>query len=358
MEDKAVRHLAIQVVVVSILIGCILFYLPSFSSYVDAKMTELRKMYAAFKDREEMTALELLTYNTEIEESESGKKLDEEIRMYLPFDVTKDQVEITFNPVKKRIDFVVPDSKMSDLDKHPIVGSSKYIADMSVWEEEDGLHVTFWTDVVVEPRLTGDKDYCYIKFYKPQELYDYVIVIDAGHGGSQPGAVKSGYEEKDINLEIVLRMKEILDTMDNVRVYYTRLTDVNVELQERATLARESEANLFISVHQNSIPYGAADTHGVQVFYDINAEDSPTNSYALAMICKEEIIKATGCNDKGLRDNNNLHIVRESKVPVALVECGFMSNAEELNNLISGEYQQKLAEALCNAIVRALEGGF
>ena len=163
MEDKAVRHLAIQVVVVSILIGCILFYLPSFSSYVDAKMTELRKMYAAFKDREEMTALELLTYNTEIEESESGKKLDEEIRMYLPFDVTKDQVEITFNPVKKRIDFVVPDSKMSDLDKHPIVGSSKYSADMSVWEEEDGLHVTFWTDVVVEPRLTGDKDYCYIK---------------------------------------------------------------------------------------------------------------------------------------------------------------------------------------------------
>lgn len=358
MEDRAVKKLAIQIVVLSIMIGCTLFYLPSFSSYVEGKIVEFRAIRAAIKARNEMTALELLTYNTEIIEQETGKELDEEIRLYLPYDVTKEQVKITFNPVEKRIDFVVPKSKESDLNRHPIVGSSKYIADMSVWEEKDGLHVTFWTDMVVEPRLTGTKDYCYIKFHKPQELYDYVIVIDAGHGGSQPGTVKQGYQEKDINLEIVLKMKEILDGMDNVRVYYTRLTDINIELKDRAALARESEANLFISIHQNSMPHDSKDTQGVLVYYDINAEESPTNSKALALICKEEIVAATGCVDKGLRDNNNLHIVREAKVPVALVECGFMSNKEELSKLITSEYQQKLAEALCNAIVRALEGGF
>ncbi len=357
MEDKAVRILAIQIAVLSIIIGCSLFYLPSFSSYVEAKITEIQTIRAARKAREEMTALELLDYNTgKIEEK--GEELEEAIRFYLPFDVMKDDVIITFNPVEKRVDFVIPKSREEDLNLHPIVGSSKYIADMSVWEEKDGLHVSVWTDVVVEPRLTGNKDYCYVKFYKPRELYDYVVVIDAGHGGSQPGAVKKGYEEKDINLEIVLKMKEILDTMSNVRVYYTRLTDVNVSLQARATLARESEANLFISIHQNSMPHDSETTKGVQVFYDMNAEDSPTNSYALAMLCKEEIIVATGCEDKGLRTNNNLHIVRESKVPVALVECGFMSNGEELAKLVTPEYQQKIAEALCKAIQKALEGGF
>lgn len=357
MEDKAVRVLAIQIVVISIFIGCVLFYLPSFSSYVTAKAEEYRTIREAIKAREEMTALELLSYNTE-QATQSEKMPEEEIRLYLPRGINKDDVEITFNPVEKKVEFVVPNSKESDLNLHPIVGSSRYIADMSVWEEKDGLHIVFWTDTVVEPRLTGTEEYCYVHFYKPRELYDYVVVVDAGHGGSQPGAIKSGYMEKEINLEIVLKMKEILDTMENVRVYYTRLSDVHVELQDRAALARDSEANVFISIHQNSMPHDNSSTNGVLVYYDVNAEDSPTNSYALAMICKEEMIAATGCNDKGLMTNNNLHIVREAKVPVALVECGFMSNREELNKLITSEYQEKIANALCNAIVRALEGGF
>ena len=357
MEDKAVRVLAIQVVVLSIFIGCVLFYLPSFSTYLEAKAEEIRVIHQAIKARQEMTALELLTFNTQqiVDEGIVGEN---EIRLFLPKGISKDDVTITFNPVEKKVEFVIPNSRESDLNLHPIVGSSQYIADMSVWEEKDGLHVTFWTDGVVEPRLSGTTDYCYVQFYKPRELYDYVVVIDAGHGGSQPGAKKNGYMEKDINLEIVLKMKELLDTMENVRVYYTRLSDAHVELQDRAALARESEANLFISIHQNSMPHDSSSTNGVLVYYDMNAEDSPTNSYALAMICKEELVAATGATDKGLQTNNNLHIVREAKVPVALVECGFMSNKEELNKLISSEYQEKIAMALCNAIVRALEGGF
>lgn len=357
MEDRAVKILTIRVVIASIVISCALFYLPSFSLYIREKVEEIKVIQAAIKAREEMTALDLLTYNTELIK-DNEEIFIEQIRLYLPRGITKTDVSVSVNPLEKRIDFVIPNSRESDLNLHPIVGSSQYISDMTVWQEKDGLHVSFWTDVVVEPRMTGTEGYCYVQFYKPRELYDYVIVVDAGHGGSQPGAVKSGYKEKDINLDIVFKMKEILDEMDNVRVYYTRLADVDVELPDRAALARDSEANLFISIHQNSVTNNASATKGVQVFYDVNAPQSDTNSYAFAMICKEEMMKATGCEDKGLKHNDNIHILRESKVPVALVECGFMSHREELENLTSEEYQEKIARALCDAIKRALEEGF
>lgn len=359
MEDKVVRRFTLFIFILSILTGGTLFYLPSFTSYVEAKLSDFRTEWAVARAREEMSALDLLSYNTQrVEEQENVELFTDEIRLYLPRGVRGEEIKITSDPLERSLEFVVPESRESDLNKHPIIGSSKYISDMNVWEASDGLHVAFIMDMVIEPQLTESDGYCYVHFYKPKELYQHVVVIDAGHGGKKPGTVEKGYLEKDINLEIVKKMKEILDSKESVKVYYTRLEDVHVSLESRAQLAKDCEADLVISIHQNSVNRSTATTQGVQVLYDENAPESEHNSYAFAKLCKEEFIAATGCMDKGLVKGDDIYIIRESGAPIALVECGFMSNPTELDRLVTPEYQETIATALCTAIEKAFSGGF
>lgn len=96
-------------------------------------------------------------------------------------------------------------------------------------------------------------------------MYDKVVVIDAGHGGRAPGANKQGVNEKEIDLDIVLQLKKILDEDDhNIGVYYTRTDDSNPTFDQRVQLANKSDADLFISVHNNSTNSGRMSSAMVQ----------------------------------------------------------------------------------------------
>ena len=108
-------------------------------------------------------------------------------------------------------------------------------------------------DRVYEPIVSEDNNYYYINLKKPREVYDNIIVIDAGHGGRDPGAISpcGNYYEKDFNLRILLALKEFLDK-ENIKVYYTRLDDRQLYLRPRVDLANDVESDLFISIHCNS----------------------------------------------------------------------------------------------------------
>ena len=103
-------------------------------------------------------------------------------------------------------------------------------------------------DAVFEVESTVKGGYLYVDFLTPQQVYDKVVVIDAGHGGGAPGAIKQETMEKDINLAIVLQLKELLDKNDrNIGVYYTRTEDVNPTFDQRASMGAKAKANLYIS---------------------------------------------------------------------------------------------------------------
>jgi N-acetylmuramoyl-L-alanine amidase len=220
-------------------------------------------------------------------------------------------------------------------------------------------YIEITMDQVYELDMDYDENYYYFDFLTPHEVYDKVVVVDAGHGGRAPGATKQGINEKDIDLGIVLQLKKIFDNSGgNIGVYYTRTDDSNPTFDQRVQLANKSQADLFISIHNNSTKSGRmSSTHGTQVMYS-ESDTKELGSKAFAQICLDHVTEALESRDKGLVEGDEIYIIRTSEVPVALIEVGFMTNQEELNLLNSTDYQKKAAEGVYDAVLDAFAKGY
>lgn len=181
-----------------------------------------------------------------------------------------------------------------------------------------------------------------------------VVVIDAGHGGDDPGAVgynKSGKAvayESHINLAIALLVGEKLEA-NGVDVVYTRDKDEYISLQDRSDLANELECTLFVSIHCNSID--KADIDGTQVYYHPVSETGTV----LANNIYDNIVKKTGLSPKKIQNGSHLYVIRTTVSPAVLVETAFISNESDREYLTSKSGQETLAEAICQGILETLK---
>lgn len=303
-----------------------------------------------------MSGLKMLAYNTEQAEMSDEAEFEQQLCIELPQGMELDEVIIENDYVKQLITIQIPDVADNYFLEHPLLGRSNNINDL--YMANGRIEITM--DAVYEPECTLEDGRLYLDFLQPQDIYDKVIVIDAGHGGGAPGAIKQGIMEKDINLAIVKELKELLDKNDrNIGVYYTRTEDVNPTFEQRAQLGGKAGANLFISVHSNSTVDGLMSSYnGTEVMYDELKSEEGFSSKRLAQICLEEATASMGSKNNGVTYGNSIYIIRNSEVPVALIEVGFMTNQQELNKLTSQDYQKKAAQGIYSAIMRALDEGF
>ncbi|MBP1868386.1 MULTISPECIES: cell wall-binding repeat-containing protein [Clostridium] len=164
----------------------------------------------------------------------------------------------------------------------------------------------------------------------------YVVYIDPGHGGYDPGTQGNGIVEKDIVLNYGLRLKGKLEA-NGIKVIMSRTSDVYVSLEDRSKGANNVNPDIFISIHINSA--GATSASGIETFYKKDI-DKP-----LAESIQNKLISYTGAVDRGAKWED-FHVVRETNMPASLVECGFLTNVNEANNLKSWNYQEKLINAM------------
>ena len=245
--------------------------------------------------------------------------------------------------------------------KYSMTGRSNHIDSMQYYRKgADGV-IAITTDKLYQVKQRIENGYLYLSFVNLHDIYDKVIIIDAGHGGRMTGAVRNGIEEKSINLDIVLALKEQLDSYSGDKrlgIFYTRTTDTNPTLQQRAALANKADADLFISVHCNSYEKGNfTAVSGTQVLYS-QSDDRELGSKHLAQICMDNVTAATGNRAFGLLPADDIYIIRTSEAPVALVEVGFMTNRQELDNLANADYQKQAAQGIYNAIMQAFDEGY
>lgn len=223
----------------------------------------------------------------------------------------------------------------------------------------------------------------------------FVVVLDAGHGGKDPGNMGNGHKEKEVALNIVLRIGEALEKRGDVEVIYTRKNDVFIELNERAKIANEANADLFVSVHCNSHSSQASGTEtfvlglhksqenfevakkensvifleeDYEITYDGFDPKSP-ESYIGMELMQEEYLNQSILLADFIQKNftNNLKrknrgvkqagflVLKNAVMPSVLVETGFLTNNNEGAFLNSTNGQNKISQAIVNAILKYAE---
>lgn len=187
--------------------------------------------------------------------------------------------------------------------------------------------------------------------FEKSKTPNFIVVIDPGHGGRDPGKVGTAKTlEKDINLKIALYLKEILENQ-NIKVMMTRTEDKDLattdsgfkmsDMKERIAFIQSSNADLVISIHQNS--YTDSDIYGAQCFYYSNSAEGKE----LASFLQKQIIFSTNqTKTRDIKSNNDYYLLKHSTIPTVIVECGFLSNPEEESLLRTDEYQRKMAWAI------------
>lgn len=231
------------------------------------------------------------------------------------------------------------------------------------------------------------------QFAFAQSTSKFKVVLDAGHGGDDPGAVRYGNKEKDIALSVVLKAGALLEKQADVEVVYTRKTDVFVGLHQRANIANKAKANLFVSVHVNSV--GSPTPFGTETFvmgmsknksnlevakkensvifleadyktryggYDPNApetmiglklsqEEHRDQSIALASKIQDGFTNGMKRYNRGVKEGPLL-VLNQSYMPSVLVEIGFISNQAESKFLATEHAQNEFAKTIAQAILQ------
>lgn len=171
------------------------------------------------------------------------------------------------------------------------------------------------------------------------------IAIDAGHGGTDPGAVANGLREKDVNLDVAKRVEALLKTK-GISVYMTRTTDKTIALDQRVPLAVKSGANAFVSIHANSATPAAS---GSETFYSAALSQNAIDSKQLATFIQNRLYKAMDHNNRGVKDVPYL-VLRTNPMPAALVELGFLTNSSDAYKLSTTTYKDRAAKAIASGI--------
>lgn len=285
--------------------------------------------------------------------------IDSQIEIELPADASDSDTLVGVDYLTQTVSIKMTTAEEDFFSNYSISGSSDHIASLKYYRQDDCGVIAFTTDMVYEISYQIEDGFIYLDFVDPHEIYDKVVVVDAGHGSRVVGAVKNNICEKDINLSILLYLKECFDNYDgNIGVYYTKTEDINPTLQQRVNLANKANADLFISIHNNSSGNGNySSVHGTQVLYS-ESDDRELGSKRLAQICLDNVTSQLSSKSVGLLAGDDIYIIRSSDAPVALVEVGFMTNREELSELSSEEYQRQAAQGIFNAVIQAFEEGY
>jgi len=172
-----------------------------------------------------------------------------------------------------------------------------------------------------------------------------LIAIDPGHGGVDPGTFYEDIHEDDINFSIALLVREYLEEL-GYQALLTREDEDTVSIDERVKIAEDNNADILVSIHQNALDDDTV-TSGIETWYNKNKNEF---SKLLAECIQDETIAATGARDRGLRPDRSLIITRKADMPSCLIETGFITSTVERANLISEDYQKKIAYGIVAGI--------
>lgn len=219
--------------------------------------------------------------------------------------------------------------------------------------QENGILLRIAMNRVLEYRSTMDGSGLTINWYEPDELYDYIAVIDPAGGGSEGGIADYSLSEKDVTLQVAKQIQKQFN-LQNVRLYCTRTEDTDMDPAERVGLAEEVGADIYIRLCVGAD--GAdAEAYGITGFYNEDYFIPGFGNPELADILTREVTIAASNRATGLKAAEEGSILKQLKIPAAEISLGFLSNPREAYLLGEESYQEKLGAGFVSALLKTVE---
>jgi N-acetylmuramoyl-L-alanine amidase len=175
------------------------------------------------------------------------------------------------------------------------------------------------------------------------------IMLDAGHGYNTSGKRSpDGMREYEFNRAVANYAKDFLDDYQNVQIYFAHSDQTDIPLQTRTNSANSLNVDIYVSIHANAFGSGWNDAGGIETY--ILSTRYPV-AYQLAQKIQRQLILQTGLRDRGVK-TADFHVLRETNMDAVLIECGFMTNPEEIKLLRSETYRRTVADAIVKAIAQ------
>lgn len=232
--------------------------------------------------------------------------------------------------------------------KYDVKGS--VLEDIEVSTKGNNTTFRFHQNRISAYQVTDEGDCYAIRVKNPKEVYDKVVLLDAGHGGKDPGTSGNGLLEKNLNLTVAQKIAQKLQN-SGIKVYMTRNSDVYPENSVRAKTANEI-ADFMVSIHMNS---GVDTANGTEVLYQVHANDNAgrMTSKQLAEILQSRVISATGNTNRGVKLRTDVLILNRTTVPAVIVEVIFVTNTGDALKISNPTYQDQVAQAIADGIQEA-----
>lgn len=213
----------------------------------------------------------------------------------------------------------------------------------------DGVILKLCMTDVLEYRSTMESDTLVIACYNPKELYEQLVVIDPSGGGSESGSTVERCEEKEITLQVAKQLQKKAE-QENIKIYFTRMEDIDVSYQERIEFAEAAGADIYICIgvcEDAEHP----EYYGIHSFYNEEYFIPEFGNIQLADVLTRNVTVSASNRAIGLTPADEDSILKHIKIPAAEVCMGYLSNEQERMLLQQEHYQEKLAEGLANAIL-------
>lgn len=288
------------------------------------------------------------------EEIYTAENEKERLCMKLPEGYGKSEIKYSYDFMNHSVQMCFSGLPKDYFKTHRISGSVENISDMYYYDDEDLTYLYLITDGIYEceSNITGGK--LYISWKKPTELYDKIVVLDAGHGGEDVGAQGIDTLEKEIVLDVTMKVKKMLED-DKIKVYCTRIDDENISLDQRIVFANEMFADMFLSIHCTAEEADAS-KHGMKTYYNETYFIPEFGNADLAYEVEKNTTKYASANALGVEaGETSNYLIKHIQIPAAYLDIGYLSNEQENNLLKREEYRDKIAKGIYEAILSSYE---
>ncbi|MCH5266599.1 MAG: N-acetylmuramoyl-L-alanine amidase [Lachnospiraceae bacterium] len=253
----------------------------------------------------------------------------------------------------KKFQIMIAGNHAAFFQSHPVIINNNTVKSVAITTNSTHTIITVTTSSLQGYKIFERGDNFVVSMGAPKNIYRSIVVLDAGHGGYDPGAQNKGTNEKDLTYQILYTLMKQYASQNapDIKIYWTRTTDTYVSLANRAAFAQSVGADAFISLHMNSANNSSA--NGTEVYYSVSNNSksfSNITSKIMANLFRNKLISDLGLKNRGTK-TAAYYVIKHNTVPAILIELGFISGSTDYNKLTNSEFQQKAAKSIYDGIV-------